>query len=82
MNKDQFWHWHRNQLRYHHMEANDTQNVEITDTTRTSPITGDSPPVFLHHEESTEDAETTASDSTSATGESSSRTSCYPLRDC
>ena len=52
------------------MEDDNTQSAEITDATRTSPITGDSPPVFLHHEESAEGAETTASDSTLTAGES------------
>ena len=63
------------------MEDDDTQCAEITDATGTSPMTGDSPLVFLHHEESVEDAETTASDSIPATGESSRGTRCYPLRD-
>ena len=63
------------------MEDDNTQSAEITDATRTSPVTRDSPPVFPHHEESAENAETTASDSTPATGESSRGTHCYPLRD-
>ena len=68
LNEDQLWHWHQNQLRYRHVEGDNTQCAEITGVTRTSP--GDSPHVFLHHEESAEEAETTASDSIPTTGES------------
>ena len=63
------------------MEDDDTQSAEITHATVTSPITGDSPPVFPHHEESAEDAETAASDFTPATNEGLKRTHCYPLPD-
>ena len=66
---------------YHHVEYDDTQSAEITDAAGTSPITGDSPFFLPHHEESAEDAETTASDSTPAT-DGSSREAChYPLQD-
>ena len=70
LNEDQLWHHHQNQLCYHHVEEDDTQSVEISDSTRTSPITRDSPHVFPRPEESAEDAETTASNSTPATDES------------
>ena len=80
-NEDQLWYQHQNQLHYRHVEDDDMQSAEITDNTRTSPITEDSPHDFWHHEESAEDAETTASDSTTATGESLRGTHCYPLQD-
>ena len=63
------------------MEDENTQSAEITDTYGTSPMKGNSPPVFLHHEESVEGAETAVSDSTLATGESSRGTYRYPLWD-
>ena len=63
------------------MEDDDTQSAEITDATGTSPIMGDSFPVFPRHEKSAEDAETAASGFISATYESSRGTRCYPLRD-
>ena len=81
LNVDQLWHRHQNQLCYCHVEDDDTRSAEISDSTGTSPITGDSLPVLPHHEES-EDAETTASDSTQAINESSRATRCYPLWDC
>ena len=31
LNEDQLWHQHWNQLRYHHVEDDDTQNVKITE---------------------------------------------------
>ena len=62
-------HRHQNQLRYRHVEDDNTQCAEITGATKTSPITGDSPPVFPHQEESAEDAEMITSDSIPATGE-------------
>ena len=80
-NEDQLWHWHQNQLCYHHMKDDETQGAEINNSTVTSSITGDSPHVFLHHEESAEDAETTVSNSTPATGESPRGTRRDPLRD-
>ena len=43
MNEDQFWHWHQNQLHYCHVEDDNTQSTEISDSTGTSPVTGDSP---------------------------------------
>ena len=46
LNEDQLWHRYQNQLRYRHVEDDDTQSAEITDSTRTSPITGDSPLSF------------------------------------
>ena len=63
------------------MEDENTQSAEITNATGTSPITGDSPPDCPHHEESAEDAETTASDSIPPAGESSRGKHRNPLRD-
>ena len=80
VNEDQMWHCHQNQLRYHYVEDDDTQSAEISDSTKTSPITGDSPPVFPHHEEAAEDAKTTTSDSTTATDKSWRGTCRYALR--
>ena len=64
------WLLNENQLYYRHVEDHNTQCADIIGATRTSPTTGDSSLVFPHHEESAEDAETTASDSNPATGES------------
>ena len=66
---------------YSTVEDDDTQCDEITDATETFPITGASPPVFPHHVGSAQDAETTASNSIPATGESSRGTHCNQLRD-
>ena len=41
------WHHHQNQLHYRHVEEDDTQSVQISDSTVTSPIMGGSPPVIL-----------------------------------
>ena len=76
------WHWHQNHLSYYHLEDDDTLGMKIIDATRTSPITGDSPPVFPHCEESAENAETTASNFTLATDEILKGTCLYPLQDC
>ena len=57
LNEDHLWHCHRNQLCYCHVEDDDTQNAEISDATGTSSVTGDSPPVLPHHEESAKEAE-------------------------
>ena len=65
-----------------HMEDDDTQSAEVSDSTGISSITGNSPPFSPHHEESAEDAETTASDSTLATDESLRQTHRYPVQDC
>ena len=81
LNEDQLWHRHQNQLCYCHIEVDNTQRAKITGATGTSPITGDSYPVFQHHEESAEDAETTASVSILATSESLRGTGRYPLWD-
>ena len=81
LNEDQLWNQHQNQLHYHHREDDDTQHAEMTDATGTSPITGNSPPDFPHHEESAEEAEKTASDSIPAAGESSRGICRYPLID-
>ena len=81
LNEDQLWHRHQSQLRYRHVEDYDTQCAEITGAARAFPITGDSPPVFLHDEDSAEDTKTTASDSIPATSESL-RGTRFPLRDC
>ena len=51
------WHQHQIQLRYCHMEDDNTLSAEISDSIRISPITGDSLLVFPHHEKSAEDAE-------------------------
>ena len=40
LNEDQLWHW----------ERDNTQCAEITGATGTTPIIGDSPPVFPHHQ--------------------------------
>ena len=79
--EEQLWDWHQNQLRCLHGEDDNAQCVEITGATGTSPTAVDSPLVFLHHEESAEDTETTSSDSILATGESSRGTHRYRLRD-
>ena len=81
LNEDHLWHCHRNQLCCCHGEDDDTQNAEISDATGTSSVTGDSPPVLPHHEESAKEAETTSSDCILATDESSRGTRCYAVRD-
>ena len=63
------------------MEDDNTQILEVSDSTRTFPKTGDSPPEFAHHEQLAEDSEATASNSTLATEESSSGTCRYPVWD-
>ena len=81
LNEDPLWYRYQNQLCYHHMEDDNIQSAKITKGYHTSPITGDSPSVFPHHEESAEDGETTVSDSTPATDESSRGACRYPLQD-
>ena len=81
LNEDQLWHRHQNQLRYRYVEDDNTQCVEITGATGTSPITGNSLSVFPHYEESAQDAEATASEFIPATGEGLRGTRRHPLRD-
>ena len=50
LNENQLWHRHQNQLRYRHMEDDNTRSAKITGVTGTSPITRDSLPVFPYHE--------------------------------
>ena len=44
------WHRHQNQLHYHHVEGDDTQKVETSDSTKTFPLTGDSPLIFPYEQ--------------------------------
>ena len=74
-------HRHRNQLRYCHVEDDNTQSAEVTDINGTFSIIGDSLPVFPHHEESAEDAETTVLKTTLAAGEGLRGTCRYPLQE-
>ena len=43
LNEDKLWHRHQNQLRYHHVEDDNTKSIEISDSIGTFPTTGDYP---------------------------------------